>query len=214
MGGVSSAPVPASDASHEADAESCGLRERKKRQTRQALHRAALEMVADRGMAQVTTEAIAERAGVSARTFFNYFPTKESAVLGMGPDEPERVGQWLRERPDDESPSEAVRACLTRYVLDLYSDPELWLLRRTIVRSDPSVLQAMAAVSTAVERRVAEALAERLGVDVDHDLRPSLLVAVTWAAIRAGLNHAREHGSPVTEVIEEALAMLDRVDTT
>src|SRR5699024_8245686 len=96
-------------------------RERKKQQTRAALHRAAVTMVAERGVGGVTTEEIAEEAGVSPRTFFNYFPTKESAVLGMGPDQPDRVAGWLTEQPDDVSPADAVRACFTRFALDLAS---------------------------------------------------------------------------------------------
>ena len=58
----------------------CG--ERKKRETRRAIHRAALDLVEESGFDAVTTDQIAGRAGVSPRTFFNYFPTKEAAVLG------------------------------------------------------------------------------------------------------------------------------------
>ena len=48
-----------------------GLRELKKRQSRTAMHRAALELVNEHGLGGVTVEAIAQRAGVSTRTFFN-----------------------------------------------------------------------------------------------------------------------------------------------
>lgn len=184
-------------------------RERKKQQTRDALHRAAVTMVAERGLTGVTTEAIAEQAGVSARTFFNYFPTKESAVLGMGPDEPDRVAQWLTEQPADVSPIAAVRTCFTRFALQLSADPDLWRLRRSVVRADPTMMQAMASVSAAVERRVGEALAERLGVDMEDDLRPGLLVSITWAAVRAGMSHSREHQVPVRDAIGEALDLMD-----
>lgn len=59
-----------------------GLRERKKREREQALRRAALDLTAENGFANVTIEAICERAGVSRRTFFNYFGNKEEALLG------------------------------------------------------------------------------------------------------------------------------------
>lgn len=59
------------------------LRERKKVETWTAIHEAAASLAHDRGLEQATVEAIAESAGVSPRTFFNYFPAKEDAVLGF-----------------------------------------------------------------------------------------------------------------------------------
>jgi len=59
------------------------LRERKKQQTRQALHEAAVRLISERGLAGVTVEEICAEAGVSPRTFFNYFPTKANAALGL-----------------------------------------------------------------------------------------------------------------------------------
>ena len=58
-----------------------GLRERKKAQRRLALIDAAHRLVEERGYEHVTVEDIAEAAGVSTRTFFNYFDTKDDAVV-------------------------------------------------------------------------------------------------------------------------------------
>lgn len=59
-----------------------GLRERKKRERGQALRQAALDLALENGYANVTVEDICERCGVSRRTFFNYFSSKEEALLG------------------------------------------------------------------------------------------------------------------------------------
>jgi len=67
------------------DEPTLGLRERKKRARREALIDATHRLVAEHGLDAVTVEAICEEAGVSARTFFNYFETKDDAVLGHTP---------------------------------------------------------------------------------------------------------------------------------
>ena len=59
------------------------LRERRREQTWTAIHEAALKRVRDHGMRGTTVEEITQEAGVSPRTFFNYFPSKEDAVLGL-----------------------------------------------------------------------------------------------------------------------------------
>jgi AcrR family transcriptional regulator len=59
------------------------LRERKKVETRIAIHEAALRLVAENGAGQASVDAICSEAGVSSRTFFNYFPSKVSAIVGL-----------------------------------------------------------------------------------------------------------------------------------
>jgi len=65
------------------DSSEPGLRERKRAQTAEAIHVAAAELALERGLDATTIDAISERADVSTRTFFNYFPSKEDAVLGI-----------------------------------------------------------------------------------------------------------------------------------
>lgn len=60
-----------------------GLRERRKVETWTAIHEAAASLALQGDAGQATVEAIADGAGVSPRTFFNYFRTKEDAVLGL-----------------------------------------------------------------------------------------------------------------------------------
>src|SRR5579862_278681 len=94
------------------------LRERKKLATRRLLRRAALDLVAERGLANVTVEDIAEAADVSPRTFFNYFPSKEAALFGES--DPDRAG-GLRDRVASEAPGEPALSAL-RTVMGQYAE--------------------------------------------------------------------------------------------
>ena len=62
-----------------------GLRERKRAQTRRRLEEAAIGLALRDGLDKVTIDAISERADVSPRTFFNYFDSKDDAILGVSP---------------------------------------------------------------------------------------------------------------------------------
>ena len=87
-------------------------RELNKARTHQALIDAARELGQEHGLGNVTAEDIADRAGVSRRTFFNYFSGIEG-VVAAGMAEPlERIAAALRRRPLDEQPLEAIAAAL------------------------------------------------------------------------------------------------------
>ncbi|MDK3019256.1 TetR/AcrR family transcriptional regulator [Pseudodonghicola flavimaris] len=64
------------------------LRERRRRETARDIQRAAIGLALDQGLDRVTTEMIARAAGVSPRTFFNFFPNKEAAIIGEAPELP------------------------------------------------------------------------------------------------------------------------------
>ena len=79
-----------------------GLREQKKARTRADLVDAAYALVRDGGMAAVTAEAVTDRAGVSRRTFFNYFPSVESVLVEGAGDFFTTLGRRLEQCPTDE----------------------------------------------------------------------------------------------------------------
>lgn len=77
-------------------ADTLSLRERKKLETWNLIHDAAAELALDEDISHVTVEAIASEAGISQRTFFNYFPSKEDAILGVhAPQAPELPAGFL-----------------------------------------------------------------------------------------------------------------------
>jgi AcrR family transcriptional regulator len=85
-----------------------GLRERKRRHTRQAISDVATTLFATRGFDEVTVSEVAERVGVSEKTVYNYFPTKESMVLDTADEALDEMARALRERRSDESLTDAV----------------------------------------------------------------------------------------------------------
>ena len=85
-----------------------GLRERKKRETRQRISDVATALCVVRGFDHVRVAEIAEIVGVSEKTLFNYFPTKESMVFDMADEAIERLTAALRDRDPRESPTTAV----------------------------------------------------------------------------------------------------------
>lgn len=89
------------------------LRERKKEQTRDSLAHAAFEIVRDLGPEHLTAEAVAIRAGVSRRTFFNYFPTIDAAVAHSARRLLAELTVTLAQRPTDESLWETIPIILT-----------------------------------------------------------------------------------------------------
>lgn len=86
-----------------------GLREAKKAQTRSALSAAALDLVSTRGYEATTVEAIAQAAGVSVRTFHNYFPGKAAALANLAANLVEEYHAELRAQPDEVSCADALR---------------------------------------------------------------------------------------------------------
>src|SRR4051812_39166861 len=80
-------------------AASTGLRARKKQQRREDIARAAMKLFTERGFDAVTVAEVAEAAGVSEKTVFNYFPAKEDLVFPEGEARWEALRESIRTRP-------------------------------------------------------------------------------------------------------------------
>lgn len=97
-----------------------GLRERKKQATREALRRAALRLALEHGPENVRVDDIADAAGVSPRTYNNYFSSREQAIVAaVIEDREERIAAAVIARPAGVRLSEAV----TDAVIEQYTDP-------------------------------------------------------------------------------------------
>jgi AcrR family transcriptional regulator len=188
-----------------------GLRERKKRRTRAALRRAALSLTVERGLDHVTVDEIAAAAEVSPRTFFNYFASKEEAVVGDDPDARRLLLEHLRERPADEPPLVALGAALATYADEMAADHDLWTLRRALLEQHPELLPRLLGASASAEREVAAALAERAGLPAGHPY-PALVASVALAAARTAVHRSVDASravSPSAAIVEAFAALAD-----
>ena len=182
-----------------------GLRERKKEATRLALHEVALHLVAERGLEHVSVDDIVARADVSPRTFFNYFPPKDDAVVGLDPRQATELADAVRARPAGESPVQAVRAALLDQAREMAREPQLWPLRLQVVKAQPTLAARLSAVFGVAERALAAVLAERTGTRVDADAYPTLLAAVQAAVMRTALHRwlASDFAADLPALVDE-----------
>ena len=190
--------------------EECGLRERKKRETRLAIHRAALDLVEKAGFDAVTTDQIAASAGVSPRTFFNYFPTKESAVLGSTPADLDEMRAQLEARPADEPILDSIRAIVRDRLAPSSHGPELRAQRRRVLLGEPALGPALVGTNIHTENVLTDVVAARLGVDPRESVRPRVTVATALAAVRACIEHQQSGGTgTVEDAVDEAFTLLE-----
>lgn len=183
-----------------------GRRDRKKQETRAALERAALELVAERGIGGVTVEDISQAVDVSSRTFFNYFSCKEEAVTGKGPGTDTQIGEMMRSAPAELPVIEVLRRALRAEADQIQARQEQWLLRLKVFEQNPSLLPRLVANGAEVERMIAEAVAGRIGVDPVADGYPILVTAVAWTAFRVAMMRWSAGGGDreLGELLDEA----------
>ncbi|MET8123389.1 TetR family transcriptional regulator [Micromonospora sp. NPDC005189] len=184
-----------------------GRRDRKKAQTRAALTAAALRLVAERGLENVTVEEISEAADVSSRTFFNYFACKDEALTDDPALDGNPVVARLAAAPAQMPTLQAVRLALDEAIDTIQADRELWRLRLAVITQNPSLLPRLIAGNIATERAMVTAIATRLGVGPDHG-HPPLITAVTGAAFHTAMLRwaAGDDTRPLRDFVDEAFA--------
>ncbi|QNI07609.1 TetR family transcriptional regulator [Mycobacterium kubicae] len=193
---------------------SAGLRERKKADTRRALSDAALRLAFDRGLDNVTREDIANMAGVSLRTFNNYFTGKYEALAYRQTERMRRSIAELRCRPTDEplwtSIERAVLTPLAEDFGDFHGDENRVPTRQELAEIRKMLMSppVRSAVPRALFDEWLEVIAERTGTDPDHDLYPRLVVAVVRAIGDAAMDAYAAADPPVaiTTLIHQGFA--------
>lgn len=188
-----------------------GLRARKKAQTRADLERAAVELVLDRDLDDVTVDDICARVPVSHRTFFNYFDSKEDALFGVRRawGDSDLVAARLREVYDDNVVA-AVIDTLFRALPAETADPTLQEARMLIAARNPGLIRRrmrrLDDLRVGLVAAVAELIAfasqdESSGSDaasttlVPLDAQAELLVTTCIGAVRIAVREWADDGA-------------------
>jgi AcrR family transcriptional regulator len=165
------------------------LRERKRAATRASLTAVARSLTARHGLNGFTVDQVCEEVGISRRTFFNYFPSKEDAIVGHFDDEaPEGIFEAFV-RGGAGSPAGTVSPTLLQDLFDLTwalsehmtMSPEQTRQLIQVIGKEPQLLVKIIGASEGREADFAALIAEREGIPPDHP------VAVTATAIMGSI---------------------------
>jgi len=179
-----------------------GLRERKKQATRAALAEAAWRLAAAHGVGAVTIDEIAQAADVSPRTFFNYFPSKEAAVLERTAAIGHGLAAAIRERPAGEPLAQTLCAAVETALLPVTMPTDGWLATlRRMRETSPELIPHQVAAWERASASIAEAIAERTGTDVHHDQYPTLVTVWLLGAWRVSFDRWPTQKSTSADVV-------------
>lgn len=188
-----------------------GARERKRRETLQRITDAAIRLFGEQGYEASTLDAIAAAAGISRRTFFHYFKSKDDILLSMQQGMGEMLVAALAQQPSTKPPLEATRDALLSLSAP-YPLEELLATDR-LMRSSEAVQARKQATYVQAEHMLYAALAERWPAP-EPELR--LIALLTIGAMRLSLDaFARANGQrPIAELLRESYAALEALART
>ena len=196
--------------------ETLGLRDRKRIETRERLERCAVTLVMRDGIEHATVDAISDLADVSPRTFFNYFDSKEDAILGLRDVEitHEAIAAHIARDPGSDPIESIVRLIVTMLGTSI-AEREIRATRLELVLRHPQLMGRQFAQMT----RMADRLGNAVSAILERDARfvgadaptAELVLAICGAAVRVSVMEvAAAHGEPDTEQLQQRAITLVR----
>lgn len=185
------------------------LRQRNRERTAAEIEAAAFALFADCGFDAVTVEQIAAAAGVSPRTFFRYFPSKEDVVFGDHVAAVQRLRSTLATQPKDDPPLRRVRQAVLR-TQDPAGNPTREVLRARLVADVPAVRARFLHLVEDFEDVVAAELARGLGGGPDAAARATIVAAAIFGALGGARRAAGSipHPDP-RRLVEDAFDLVE-----
>jgi AcrR family transcriptional regulator len=185
------------------------LQERKQELVRGELASAAWDLFGKKGYESTTVAEIAAAAGVSRRTFFRYYASKEEVLTATSDDLAEAMLAAMAGRPRDEPPLVSIeRALVPVLVAQLKAaDRSRTIIR--LLRESRTLRRAMLERHALMEERLATLLADRLGADPTKDSTPALLAFVARAMMDTAFNVWYDQGrKDIAGLVAELFAIL------
>ncbi|MFI7540149.1 TetR family transcriptional regulator [Actinoplanes sp. NPDC049599] len=165
------------------------VRARKKRETWRLVHAAALRLMTERGFDAVSVDDIVAAAGISRRTFFNYFAGKEAVVFDPDPDDPALWAALLAERPAGEPLWVSLREVLLGYTA---AAADRMVLQRRVRLASPELAGCSRELADQFWEAVREWAADRADLD---ELRLDLTINAARTVLNTSCPHwAAESG--------------------
>ncbi|MER5876753.1 MULTISPECIES: TetR/AcrR family transcriptional regulator [unclassified Streptomyces] len=194
-----------------------GLRERKKRQTRQYISDVATGLFLERGFDAVTVAEIADAADVSVNTVYNYFPAKEDLFLDRSRGVVDRLAGWVRGRAKGESAAAAVLRELRDEVEAV--SPRLGLMTgyarfMEVIQEAAALRSRLWAIGQEILVNLEEALREDVGASPGDPLPGLVAGQINWVhqTVMSVIGREMMAGRNPDEVSREVLLLLDDME--
>jgi AcrR family transcriptional regulator len=192
--------------------------ERRKRRTRQAIRKAALDLFAERGYRETTINDIAERAEVAPRTVTVHFPAKEELLFDAEPFTLDSLSKGLAAREPNESALDALREWMATTMADAETeaselDTRIWerrALRAHIINKEPELRGRARASYFPFERVLAEAIGKDLGQS-GNSLIPRIAALSAVAGLRELYESDEAQALAAPPSAAELLKLVDKV---
>ena len=174
----------------------------------QELEAVGLRLFAARGFAVVTVEEIAAAAGISVRTFYRYFPTKEDLLQVQIDRRSTALRRAFADRPRDEPPLHSLRVAITEVVGAEDADrTRRWT---DVVASTPNLVRAvLGGIQLKTQAAIADFFTDRLALPIDA-FESVVLAAAAVGVIQAAQTHWYFNGGDLAAKVSEGLEVLER----
>ncbi|WP_256069580.1 MULTISPECIES: TetR/AcrR family transcriptional regulator [unclassified Streptomyces] len=194
-----------------------GLRDEKRRQTRQHIAEVATGLFLDHGFGRVTIAEVARTAEVSVNTVYTYFPSKEDLVFYPEEASAQRMVQMVADRPHGRSAAAGVLAALRA---ELRHGERMVGLSRgfgrflEMVRAEPTLAARLASIRREMVEALAAVLAAETGAAPGDPLPRLVASQLSWAQeqVFREIGERTRAGQPPAAIATAALALLDTVE--